>query len=242
MQLVLPRSKNQTKPYRTTTHSPMTRCGEWSEAAGRRWRGRRLLRLSLLRMPASPPWSSSSLDSLLSHCCCCWCKAKVQGYRVCREEHRVTDTEKSQGLPPDCHCCCCYLYCYCCCFCKDGCTHVSLRLLGAPLFSVVIVFNLTSKFPCCCPPSPPPPRRWWWWCPDGQRHRKLPDDASVLMMLSPSPPLSLSAGRSRWRPRERAFVVCHASDYVCVSVCVLACLPVQNTVINPHTASTRACL
>lgn len=37
--------------------SPTTRCGWWSEAAGRRWWGRRLLRLSLLRTPASPPWS-----------------------------------------------------------------------------------------------------------------------------------------------------------------------------------------
>lgn len=37
--------------------SPTTRCGWWSVAAGRRWWGRRLLRLSLLRTPASRPWS-----------------------------------------------------------------------------------------------------------------------------------------------------------------------------------------
>lgn len=47
-------------------HSPMTQCGEWSEAAGRRWRGRTLLRLSRLRMPASPPWSGASLVLLSS--------------------------------------------------------------------------------------------------------------------------------------------------------------------------------
>lgn len=37
--------------------SPTTRCGWWSVAAGRRWWGRRLPRLSPLRTPACPPCS-----------------------------------------------------------------------------------------------------------------------------------------------------------------------------------------